>query len=142
MPEAVLQAAQVLAAAWGAEVDVVCAEGPEMEPKSCAGKLRALCASRGIAAERTHLLHGIPEDSLPRFTARQDYDVLILGALAHQAERTQVGTLTSRLLNGATCDFVFVKPPGFRSPIEGQFADPRCTPSALAGATHTRRRDG
>jgi nucleotide-binding universal stress UspA family protein len=41
------------------------------------------------------------------------YDVLTMGALTHRpGVTTLVGTLTSKLVDAADCDFILVKPNG------------------------------
>jgi len=78
-----------------------------------------LSAGAGVVPERTHILSGEPERILPLFLREQAFDALVLGALAHRADgTTPVGTLTSTLLDALDCDFVLVKPPTYRSPID------------------------
>jgi universal stress protein E len=116
----VMEAGATLAQGLGAQLDVVFGE-TESPPQSNAHlkKLRALCDAAEVPSERTHILRGQPELSLPVFVREQGYDVLVLGALAHRAGgTTPVGTLTSTLLESAECDFVLVKPASYRSPIE------------------------
>lgn len=65
-----------------------------------------------------HILAGDPEQVLPAFARQRDYDVLVLGALAHRAgPAAPVGSLTSRLVDALDCDFVLVKPACYRSPV-------------------------
>jgi universal stress protein E len=116
----VLAAALMLGRGFGAELHVVYGErGSAGESEARAEKLRRLCDGAGIAPERAHILSGAPERSLPRFLREQTFDALVLGALAHRADgTTPVGTLTSTLLDALDCDFVLVKPPSYRSPID------------------------
>ena len=115
----VLAAAALLAGGFGAELHVVYGErGPGAQSAARGEKLRRLCDGAGIAPDRTHVLGGEPERTLPLFLGEQGFDALVLGALAHRADgTTPVGTLTSRLLDALDCDFVLVKPPRYRSPI-------------------------
>ncbi len=116
----VMEAAVMLAQGSGALLHLVYGESGEA-PQSAArlDKLRRLCDAADITPERTHVLFGQPERTLPAFLGEQRYDALILGALAHRAAgTTPVGTLTSTLLDSLDCDFVLVKPPSYRSPIE------------------------
>ena len=119
LAENVLEAARTLAAGWGAQLDVIYSETAGVSPvQAHLDELRRLCDARRIPSERTHVLQGDPESSLPAFTAQRDYDVLILGALAHRpAGAVQPGALTSKLVEALDCDFVLVKPPGYRSPV-------------------------
>lgn len=65
-----------------------------------------------------HILAGDPERILPAFARQRDYDVLVMGALAHRGELTpMVGSLTSVLVDSLDCDFVLVKPACYRSPL-------------------------
>jgi universal stress protein E len=116
----VLEAASGLAQCFGAELHVVYSEsGSAPQPAAQLEKLRGLCAEAGIAPARARVLSGQPERTLPAFLSERGYDALVLGALAHRtAGTTPVGTLTSTLLDAVECDFVLVKPPSYRSPID------------------------
>ena len=115
----VMEAAVILGQGWGAQLHVVYGEAASPSASSHLEKLRRLCAEAGIASECTHILSGQPERTLPVFVRKQGYDALVLGALAHRAGgTTPVGTLTSTLLDALDCDFVLVKPPAYRSPID------------------------
>jgi len=116
----VLAAAVALARGFGAELHVVYGERSSGTQSPARGeKLRRLCDVAGIAPERTHILSGEPERTLPLFLREQGFDALVLGALAHRADgTTPVGTLTSALLEALDCDFVLVKPPSYRSPVD------------------------
>jgi len=60
--------------------------------------------------EAVHLLEGDADAVLPRFCAERDYDVLVMGALAHRSGMVpRVGSLTSRLIDALDCDFILVK---------------------------------
>jgi universal stress protein E len=129
MPESVLEAARVLAREWGAGLDVI--YGATTTPtRTYPDELRRLCEAKSIASERAHVLYGDPESTLPAFAAEQNFDVLILGALAHRpASSVTVGALTSKLVDALDCDFVLVKPARYRSPVgkrweRAQAADP------------------
>jgi universal stress protein E len=115
----VLAAAVALARGFGAELHVVYGErGSGAQSAARGEKLRRLCNGAGIAPECAHILGGESERTLPAFLREQDFDALVLGALAHRADgTTPVGTLTSTLLDALDCDFVLVKPPSYRSPI-------------------------
>jgi universal stress protein E len=115
----VLAAGLMLAKASGAELHVVYGErASAAQAAARSEKLRRLCDEAGIPPERTHILSGEPERTLPLFLTAQGFDALVLGALAHRADgTTPVGTLTSALLDALDCDFVLVKPPSYRSPI-------------------------
>jgi len=115
----VMEAAVVLAEASAAKLHVLYGEAAAAIQPARREKLRTLCDEAGIAPERMYILAGEPERILPLFVREQRYDALVLGALAHRAAgTTPVGTLTSTLLDALDCDFVLVKPPDYRSPIE------------------------
>lgn len=120
----VLAAAVMLARGFGAELHVVYGErGSTGASAARSETLRRLSAGAGVVPERTHILSGEPERTLPLFLREQTFDALVLGALAHRADgTTPVGTLTSTLLDALDCDFVLVKPPTYRSPIDAPAA--------------------
>jgi universal stress protein E len=122
LAQEVLEMARTLATACPADLDVIYAEadvGARMAPARLAALLK-LCEAHRLPGDQIHVLYGQPEPTLPAFAARQHYDLLVLGALGHQpAGAPLLGTLTSRLLDALECDFVLVKPPGYRSPIGG-----------------------
>jgi universal stress protein E len=112
MPESVLQVARVLARNCGARLEVI--YGATARPmRTHLNELRRLCESKGVGSDRTHILYGDPESTLPAFAAQEDYDLVILGALAHRpAASLMLGSLTSKLVDALDCDLVLVKPPG------------------------------
>ena len=60
--------------------------------------------------ERTTVLRGDAEDTLPAFAAKEGYDVLVMGALTRRHGLSRLlGTLTSKLVDALDCDFVLVK---------------------------------
>lgn len=109
----VLQSAKLLAAGCHAALEVIYGEAAESSSASAhLAHLGELCAEGGVAQEKTHVVHGEPDVSLPDFVGRRAYDVMILGALAHRSgEPAQVGSLTSRLLEALDADLVLVRPP-------------------------------
>jgi universal stress protein E len=121
LPENVMAAARTLATAWQARLEVMYGEGgaPGEALPLRDERLRRLCDVTGIAPDRMHILYGQPEQTVLPFAKKQDYDVLILGALTHHpADSVPLGTLTSQLLDTLECDFVLVKPPSYRCPLE------------------------
>lgn len=58
-----------------------------------------------------HLLAGEPAEALREFSARRNFDLIVLGALTHRKTLTElVGTLTGRLIESLDTDFLLVKP--------------------------------
>jgi universal stress protein E len=139
LPREVMQSARILASPWQAHLDVMYGETSvsDVAVRSRAQKLRSLCEATGVTRERTHVLCGPAEESLPPFAREEDYDVLVLGALSHRPAGTAlVGTLTSKLLDALDCDFVLVKPVGYRGRIEARpGAAERATPSQRGSAS-------
>lgn len=119
LTEEVLASARALAHPWGAVLDVISGEGTRSKAASAdREELHRLCHQFAIAPQRTHIVQGPPDLSLPAFAGGQSFDALVLGALAHRPfEPALVGTLTSRLLEAVDSDFVLVKPQGFRAPL-------------------------
>jgi universal stress protein E len=117
----ILGAAQLLRGCVGGELHVIYAEAVDLgdeERDSGTRSLHGLVQEISDTAPRVHVLAGNPEVSLPKFTKRQAYDAILLGALTHKPGYTaQVGTLTSRLMEALECDFILVKPTAYRSPI-------------------------
>jgi universal stress protein E len=130
LPEDVMEAAQTLADAWQARLEVMYGEGgaPGEAQLLRHERLRSLCDESGVTPARMHILYGPLEQTVLPFAKDQDYDMLVLGALTHHAaDSVQLGTLTSQLLDTLECDFVLVKPSGYRCPIEEQtMAETRC----------------
>ncbi len=63
-----------------------------------------------VGGENKHVLQGDANDMLPAFAARQDYDLMISRCLTRRRGASAlIGTLTSRLVDALTCDFVLVK---------------------------------
>jgi nucleotide-binding universal stress UspA family protein len=63
------------------------------------------------------------EDTLPAFAARNEFDVLVMGALTRRGALTAlVGTLTSKLVDALDCDFVLVKPETYACPLASTIA--------------------
>jgi universal stress protein E len=115
----ILETADALRAALDAELDVLYAErgGVGRDTKEAREvALRKLAQQFRVDSHHVHILEGDPEATLPAFVLKRDYDALALGALTHhQGAVTLVGSLTSRLVDAADCDFVLVKP----SPLFG-----------------------
>ena len=105
------------------QLDVVYSESgatPLAGTGSRVESLHALVGTAGIGADAgVHVLSGEPELTLPGFAAARGCDVVVMGALTHlKGLAPLVGTLTSKLIESLDCDFVLVKPEGFRSDIE------------------------
>jgi universal stress protein E len=113
MVRLIMQAAGFLARGCHAELDALCSEFLDTDSANHASRVTALRdvgAEFDVAAERLHMLSGVPETTLAAFAAARRYDVVVLGALTHRrAFTTLVGTLTSKLVDALDCDVVLVR---------------------------------
>jgi universal stress protein E len=127
----ILGAAELLARCAHGGLDIVYAEPLELgdvEREQGTQTLYELARKQRHLSPTVHVLAGNPEVSLPAFAKRRRYDALFLGALAHRPGlTTQVGTLTSRLVEVLDCDFILVKPAEYRTPITESCATARIT---------------
>jgi universal stress protein E len=122
LARSILQTAGFLALGCRGEFDVVFSSASEGGP----GAHEARVASLGelvrefrIGSERTNVLQGPAEETLPAFAAQRNYDVLVMGALTHRrgGPAALLGTLTSKLVDALDCDFVLVKPEPYACPV-------------------------
>jgi universal stress protein E len=111
----ILRAAARFAKAAGGSVEIMHAgrSDPAPEPASDA-RLAALAEKArdaGLEGVKCHLLAGEPACALREFSARRNFDLIVLGALTHRKALTAlVGTLTGRLIESLDTDFLLVKP--------------------------------
>jgi universal stress protein E len=110
----ILRTAQHLrSACGGAAIDVLFGERANADERSReahAKTLRKLADDARIDTDHIRLLTGDPAVTLGASAARQQYDVLVLGALTHRQHLTPlVGTLTRMMMETLECDFVLVK---------------------------------
>jgi universal stress protein E len=82
------------------------ATAEEPHPHRLAEALSQMPACR----DAVQVLEGDADAVLPRSCAERDYDVLVIGALAHrEGSVPRVGSLTSKLIDALDCDFILVK---------------------------------
>jgi len=121
LAQGILSAAQQLLQSAGGRLDVIYAEPldlQETEREKGTRALQAITAEVTDLSPNVHVLAGNPEVSLPRFAEHRHYDAILLGALTHKPGYTsQVGTLTSKLMDALECDFILLKSSTYRSPI-------------------------
>ena len=115
LTRAILRAAAGLAKAAGGTVEVVHAGGLDPASPAAVDSRRAALAARATAAGlegvACHVIAGEPAEALREFTARRDFDLIVLGALTHRKTLAAlVGTLTGRLIEALETDFLLVKP--------------------------------
>lgn len=110
----ILSTAAGLAKASGGSVEVMHA-GPDAAAGSATDPRRETLAelvrSAGLQGVECHLVAGEPAAALREFSARRNFDLIVLGALTHRKTLTAlVGTLTGRLIESLDTDFLLVKP--------------------------------
>jgi universal stress protein E len=112
----IIETSAMLSAAHGSDTDVLYSEydtvaGPTKAAHAQA--LRQLAGDCQINVDGVRIFEGDPERTLPAALLAGHYDVLTMGALTHRpGVTTLVGTLTSKLVDAADCDFILVKPNG------------------------------
>ena len=109
----ILDTAATLSAAHGCETDVLYSEAASTPGEIQAARaeaLRKLAQQYHVDVNGVRIFHGEPERTLPAVMLARHYDVLTMGALTHRpGVTTLVGTLTTKLVDAADCDFVLVK---------------------------------
>jgi universal stress protein E len=114
LASSILETAAMLGTAHGCETDVLYSEPGGAAGQTAGGRaevLRKLAQQYHVDFNRVRILQGDPERTLPAAVLEGQYDVLTMGALTHRpGVTTLVGTLTSRLVDAASCDFLLVKP--------------------------------
>jgi len=132
----ILESGHNLTALTGGQLSVLYAEStelPDREREAGTRNLHEHVHKLPAKPAAVHVLAGNPEASLPGFAKRHAYDAMLLGALTHRPGVTsQVGTLTSRLVESLECDFLLVKPRTYQSHV-GEIYD-RPNSSARIGA--------
>ena len=122
----ILRSAAYLSEGCHGELDLVFGErsgADALSEKAHAARLRNLAQEVQLAADRVWRLTGDPAATLSAFAAEHKPDVLVIGALAHQApEMGHVGTLTRNLVDTLECDFVLLRPRRFEFPVREQNA--------------------
>ena len=117
----ILETAGFLSVGCHGELDVLYSNGKAIAEDARRSRVEALgqlVHEFRVGDERATVLDGEPEETLPRFAARNQYDVLIMGALTRKrGVSTLLGTLTSKLVDALDCDFVLVKPDTYTCPI-------------------------
>ena len=111
---AVLHTCEYLSLGCGGTVDVAYCEsgrGSE-EVADRAAALERLTREFHISPHRVYPLHGDPDSALPAHAAKQQYDVLALGAPTHRSGMVAlVGGLSSKLVDAADSDLLLVRLP-------------------------------
>lgn len=122
LARSILETSAMLSAAHGSETDVLYSEADGVAgatKEAHAEALRKLAEECHVDTNGVRILHGVPERTLPAALLEAHYDVLTMGALTHRpGVTTLVGTLTSKLVDAADCDFVLVKPDSLGLSVE------------------------
>jgi universal stress protein E len=119
LAETILHTSEHFALGCRGELDVVYSDSSQdsTERDRRTATLRQLAQEYRIPFAHLHVLSGDPDVTLPDFTVRGHYDVLVLGALTHRKGIAPlVGTLTGRLVEALDSDFILVKRPAPREP--------------------------
>jgi universal stress protein E len=130
LARSIMQTAGFLTLGCRGQLDVIYADDGAGDDESRAdrkGALDRLVDEFRVGGENKHVLQGDADDTLPAFVARQDYDLMIIGALTRKRGASAlIGTLTSRLVDALTCDFVLVKADSYVTPVRQlTYASPR-----------------
>jgi K+-sensing histidine kinase KdpD len=94
------------------ELDIVYSEtsADSREKSERLDSLERLAREYHIGAGHVHALSGDPEEAVPEFAARQNYDAVVLGAVTHHKGIAGVGTrLTSKIVDAVDCDLILVE---------------------------------
>ncbi len=113
LARSIVEISAMLSATHGSETDLLYSEGDGVGGATRAAHaqaLRKLAEECHVDTNGVRILDGPPEQTLPAALLEGDYDVLTMGALTHRPGVTAlVGTLTSKLVDTADCDFILVK---------------------------------
>lgn len=122
LARSILQTAGFLTQGCHAQLDVVYSDRDADLPAEHARRVDALgrlVNEFRVGGEHIHVLSGDADDTLPEFAAGRDFDLMVLGALTRREGLSRlVGTLTGRLVDALTCDFVLVKSDSYACPFE------------------------
>lgn len=70
-----------------------------------------LLAAHAIDLQRSHLLEGFAEQSIPAFVREQAIDLLVMGAVSRsQLDSAIIGNTAERVLEDVECDLLVLKP--------------------------------
>lgn len=146
LPGNILQICADLSRGCHGHLDIVYSDPGNSDPamyQRRLARLRALTAGAATTDIHIHILSGAAEDTLPQFAMGRGYDVVAMGALTHrEGLSTLVGTLTSKLVESLDCDFVLVKPDGYRAADVEMLDEPVSTPWQQAVDHYNRQESG
>jgi len=126
LARSILETAGFMAGGCKADLEVVFSSPAGLNDpirESHANALGRLVNEFRVGGENMTVLNGAAEDTLPGFAADKNFDVLVMGALTRRRGiAALVGTLTSKLVDALTCDFVLVKPESYTCPVASSLA--------------------
>jgi len=113
LARAILEVAEAIRAGVNGRLEVVaCTADPArgFDLHAYSRRLDHLLSNVSPEKEHVHLLKGQPEQVLPEFARSRNYDIFVMGALAHRTGLAPiVGSLTSKLVAALDCDFILIK---------------------------------
>lgn len=113
LAHSIIKTSAMLSAAHGCQTDILYSESGDVPGATRAARaeaLRKLAEECHVDTNGVSILAGDPERMLPTALLQGHYDVVTMGALTHRpGVTTLIGTLTSKLVDAADCDFVLVK---------------------------------
>jgi universal stress protein E len=111
LTRSILSAAAEMAEHSGAQFEVLYAQRPAPAALERSRAQLTECVTEAkLNPSQLHVIVGDPAIVIPQVVARQDYEMLVLGALTHRKAMTaQVGSLTGRLVETLDRDLLLVK---------------------------------
>jgi universal stress protein E len=111
--QTIVHASEYFALGCHAELDIVYGEASEdsREKSERLANLERLAREYHVETSHVHVLSGDPDQTVPEFAARQNYDAVVLGARTHRKGIAGVrGMLTSKIVDAVDCDLILVEP--------------------------------
>lgn len=111
--QTIVHASEYFALGCHAELDIVYSEASADSRRKSErlASLERLAREYHIEASHVHVLSGHPDQTVPDFAARQNYDAVVLGARTHRKGIAGVrGMLTSKVVEAVDCDMILVEP--------------------------------
>ena len=111
--QTIVHTSEYFALSCHAELDLIYSEASEdsREKTERLAKLERVAREYHVEASHVHVLSGDPDQTVPEFAARQNYDAVVLGARTHRKGIASVrGMLTSKIVDAVDCDMILVEP--------------------------------
>ncbi|MDH4072908.1 MAG: universal stress protein [Gammaproteobacteria bacterium] len=82
-------------------------------------RFREVVEFHGIDKDKAHLVAGLTHEELPELAAKQNADVVVMGAVSRNRwKRLFIGATAERTLEHLPCDLLIIKPDWFQTPAE------------------------